>query len=203
MIGLAVAIAAGGDSRRFGRPKASALLGGAPLLSYSIKFAYEVSDSVYLLLRDRNQISNLGISETPVIMYDCRSDSIASRIASSLRRIPEELIFLMGCDMPFLDTRLPGILVSKIGSHGVAVPAWSNGFIEPMAAVYSKSRLPGGSSAKRIKSMRDLIAGCDPIFVSIENEGIPPASFFNINSPEDLMRAESALHSLAISTKFV
>ncbi|MBC7120908.1 MAG: NTP transferase domain-containing protein [Candidatus Methanosuratus sp.] len=44
------------------------------------------------------------------------------------------MVFLITCDMPFLDPHLPSVLASRIGDHGAAVPAWQNGYIEPLAA---------------------------------------------------------------------
>jgi molybdopterin-guanine dinucleotide biosynthesis protein A len=189
---LSVAIAAGGSSVRLGSPKPFVELGGARLLDYALDYAFRASGEVYLLARDPGQLPpSIFVGEdAPRLILDDDRGGLPDRIACSLRKIRGDLVFLMGCDMPFLDPRLPELLLSRIGEHGAAVPAWRNGYIEPLAAIYSIPRLPEGHG---ICSMRDLCGAMDPVFVSIEDAQMPSWTFLNVNTREDLSIAEGIL----------
>ncbi|MEN3050382.1 MAG: molybdenum cofactor guanylyltransferase [Candidatus Methanosuratincola petrocarbonis] len=189
---LAVAIAAGGASIRLGSPKPFVELGGARLLDYALDYAFNASDEVYLLARDSDLFppSVFIGGKAPRVIIDDDRGTPPDRIAGSLRRIRSDLVFLMGCDMPFLDPCLPQLLLSRIGDHGAAVPAWRNGYIEPLAAVYSIPMIPEG---RGIGSMRDLCGAMDPVFVGMEEAQVPPWTFLNINTREDLSSAERLL----------
>jgi len=190
---IAVAVAAGGSSSRLGSPKPLLDLGGATLLEYALECAYSISSDVYLLLNDAGQVRRiLGAERVPAIVTDPALSTFPDRIAESLRKIPSELVFLMGCDMPFLDPRLPPILASRIEGHGAAVPAWQNRHLEPLSALYRRSALP---SRHGIGSMRQLCMVMDPILVAIEGTGVPSWTFLNINTKEDLLKAEAVLRS--------
>ncbi|MEM2128910.1 MAG: molybdenum cofactor guanylyltransferase [Candidatus Methanomethylicaceae archaeon] len=190
----AVAIAAGGSSSRLGTPKPFLRLGDSTLLEYAVEYAFGISDEVYLLARDpaRFPPSIFSDGRSPRLILDDDHGGFPDRIVGSLRKTQDDLIFLMGCDTPFLDPRLPFLLLSKIGDHGAAVPAWQNGYLEPLAALYRASALP---SRRGIPSMRQLCLNMEPVFVKMEDAGIPSWTFLNINTKEDLLEAELILRS--------
>lgn len=189
---LAVAIAAGGSSIRLGSPKPFVGLGGKTLLEYALEYAFGISGEVYLLARDPGQFPThvFDRKRAPRLILDDDLGGFPDRIAGSLRKIQCDLVFLIGCDMPFLDPGLPQLLLSRIGDHGAAVPAWRNGYIEPLAAIYSIPRLP---DSRGFGSMVDLCGAIDAVFVDIEEARVPPWTFLNINTREDLSDAERLL----------
>ncbi|MEN3007438.1 MAG: NTP transferase domain-containing protein, partial [Candidatus Methanosuratincola petrocarbonis] len=168
--------------------------GGATLLEYALQYAFGIGDEVYLLARDPAGFppSIFSDGRSPRLVLDDDHGGFPDRIVGSLRKIQGDLIFLMGCDMPFLDPRLPSVLLSKIGDHGAAVPAWQNGYLEPLAALYRASALP---SRHGIPCVRKLCLMMDPVFVRMEDAGIPSWTFLNINTKEDLLQAELILRS--------
>jgi molybdopterin-guanine dinucleotide biosynthesis protein A len=167
-------------------------LGGATLLNYALDYAFRIGDEVYLLARDpgKFQPSIFSGGRAPQLIQDEDLGGFPERIACSLRKIRGDLVFLMGCDMPFLDSNLPQLLLSRMGDHGAAVPSWRNGYVEPLAAIYSTERLPDG---RGLGSMRELCCAMDPIFVDMEEAQVPPWTFLNINTKEDLAVAETLL----------
>ncbi|MDI9644252.1 MAG: NTP transferase domain-containing protein [Candidatus Verstraetearchaeota archaeon] len=190
---LAVAIAVGGSSTRIGSAKPLLRLGGKTLIEWAVEYAYRLSGEVYLLARnscgDFEQNSFGG--RVPERITDADLGTFPDRIAASLKRIPAEHVFLIGCDTPFLDPRLPRFLASRIGGHGAAVPALENGYIEPLAALYSVPRVP---CPRGFASMRDLCMAMDPAMVGIGSV-FPSWTFMNINTKEDMLSAESLLKS--------
>jgi len=122
------------------------------------------------------------------IIFDSEHLPFPGSLVGSLAQVDEGTLFLMGCDTPFLDSRLPELLLPRLGSSGAAVPVWPNGYAEPMTALYLKSRLPSGNA---IHSMRSLLLTMGASFIKIADLGVDPESFLNINSPSDLREAEA------------
>ena len=193
---LAAVIAAGGSSARLGTFKPLAELGGRPLISYALDCASRAAPTVYLLVNSPPQAERLmraigGYRAS--FIFDRGHLPFPGSLAASLAQVDEEVIFLMGCDTPFLDSRLPRLLLPRMGSCGAAVPVWPNGYAEPMAALYLRSRLPTGGAAP---SMRSFLQAMGPTFVKIADLGVDPASFLNVNRPSDLRDAEAKLSYL-------
>jgi len=173
--------------------KPLAQLGGRPLISYALDCASRAATSTYVLLKSQSQADRLqgiisGFSAS--VILDNITLSFPSSLVWSMRQVSEDMIFLMGCDTPFLDSRLPRLLLSRIGSSGAAVPAWPNGYAEPMMALYLRSRLPLGYAIPNMRSILQAMGAC---FVKIVDLGLDPESFLNINSPSDLRVAERKL----------
>jgi len=194
---FAVIIAAGGASTRLGEFKPLAWLGDRPLISYALDCAFDISPRVYVLLNSRPQADRLsGImrGSDASIIFDRGTLPFPGSLPESMAQVEEEMLFLMGCDTPFLDNRLPHLLLPKLKGCGAVVPVWPNGYAEPMAALYLKSHLPLG---KIIPNLKSLALAMNAIFIEIATLGIEPASFFNINRPSDFELAETMLKNLA------
>lgn len=198
---IAVVVVAGGASARLGTFKPLATLKGRPLISWTLDIAFEISPSVYLLLKDSEQEPLLRDAmsgrSVKIIIEPSDGTPYPASLSRCLSAVSEDLIFLMGCDTPMLDPRLPGLLQDRMGSSSAAVPVWPNGYIEPLAALYRRSSLPQGA---KINNMRELLDVMKAKPVKIEDLGVPPASFFNVNSKEDLELAGIMLQILSIST---
>jgi len=70
---------------------------------------------------------------------------------------------------------------------------WSNGYLEPLAALYRRKVL---SEVRSVRSFREILAKIGAKTVSIESLGVRPESFFNINTLSDLEEAELMLKIL-------
>lgn len=101
-------------------------------------------------------------------------------------------IFVVACDMPYLNSELMRRMISQAQDADVVIPE-SDGGYEPLHAVYSKNCLPAMEKAlhdgkskivdcldwQRVTVLsKDEIAGIDPEFLS----------FRNINTPEEYFR---------------
>jgi molybdopterin-guanine dinucleotide biosynthesis protein A len=198
---IAVVVVAGGESTRLGTFKPLAIFKDRPLISWTFDIAFEISQNVYLLLKSpeqesllKEELSGRGVN---VILEPSDGPPYPASLASCLSMVSEDLIFLMGCDTPMLDPRLPHLLQDRIGSYPAAVPLWPNGYVEPLAALYRKGSLPQNA---KINNMRELLEVMKAKLVKIEDLGVPPVSFFNINSKEDLELARIMHQLLSIST---
>jgi len=193
---IAVVILAGGRSSRVGSYKPLLKLACRPLISYAIETARFTTESPYIIVSSPDQAKALMhldcVDKTTILVDPEGSDGPLSAVAS-LSRIYEDFIFLMGCDTPFLEPCLPIILHHHLGSSSAVVPMWSNGYLEPLAALYRRKVL---STARSSKSFREILVRIGAKTVSIEKLGIRPESFFNINTLSDLKKAELLLKIL-------
>lgn len=64
-----------------------------------------------------------------------------SGIHSALYRSSFESIFLLGCDMPFINMSLVELMLEKLNGFDTVVPR-INSYLQPTSAVYRKSCLP-------------------------------------------------------------
>lgn len=113
-------------------------------------------------------------------------------IHAGLKHSKTEHIFVVACDMPYLNSELMRRMISKAQESDVVIPESDGGF-EPLHAVYSKNCLPAMEAAlkdgkikivdcldwKKVTVLsREEIAAVDPEF----------HSFRNINTPEEYFR---------------
>lgn len=196
-------IVAGGSSSRLGTFKPLAQLCGRPLISYAIEFAKGFSHRIFILVKNTEQgrlLSPFIKGSNFDMVFDREPGSLTPSVSEAIRQSGAERVFVMACDMPFLERGLPAILdLCLQGTRwGAAVPIWPNGYIEPLAAMYDPRMAPPSSG---LESMRQLCAAMGARYVDVFGRGISPRSFMNINSPSDLREAERVLQaSLLTST---
>lgn len=99
-----------------------------------------------------------------------------------------ERVLAVGGDMPLVSRKAVDLLASSLSSRDLAlVPRWSNGYLEPLFAIYSCEFAVylKGALNRGIKSLNLAIKGSPGVsFVSAE--AFPPNTFFNVNEPKDL-----------------
>lgn len=196
-------ILAGGLSTRLnGRDKAFIRIGGNTLL-----------DRVHATVRDIFQeIVIVGNDTLEYLEWDClvTADIFPARssltgIHAGLSAIRSSRAFFTGCDAPFLKKELIERLLAEAGPNDdVVIPETASG-LEPLCAIYSKkcvrpieANLRSGKFQIRrfFKSMRvkkvpeERLREKDPDLIS----------FFNINTPENLARAEALLRNRTSAT---
>lgn len=190
-----VILAGGLNTRLSGTNKAFITIGGMRII-----------DRIYAIFRDLfEEIILVTNDPTAYLEWDVKIVTDLYPIRSSLTGIHAGLFhttaphaFFSACDTPFLSRDLVLAIVEKIEPHiDVIVPETSEGF-EPLCSVYSKRSLEAVErSLKRRefkiqKSFRRLnVKRLSERILKQEDPEL--LSFFNINSPEDKLRAESLM----------
>lgn len=179
-------ILAGGKSTRMGRNKALLPYNGKPLIETIYKTMAELFDTVVVVTNTPEEYSFLPCPKIADIYPDM--GSIAG-IHAGLSWSPQERIFVVGCDMPFLDHELVRWLAARLGSETALVPL-SPGGLEPLHSFYSKGALPFldealKSDRKKIIELLELMQA--KTVPAAEIAGIAPEfrSFINLNTPDD------------------
>jgi len=113
-------------------------------------------------------------------------------IYTALKQAKTDYIFAFSCDMPFLNRQLIVAMIKQMetSSDEVLVPKHYQG-IEPLHAIYKKTVLP--IVEQQIKTQKYQIrAFFDKVkiaYFDTASYGFNNGSFFNINYPEDILKA--------------
>ena len=194
---ITAVILAGGRSRRLGRDKAVEPFDGEPLIRRVIRRASEAvaAASVVVVVADAERAAALPLDDhhrTAVDIFpDCGS---LGGIYTGLDAAPTDWALVAACDMPFLCEPLLSHLAGLRADVDAVVPM-VDGRPEPTHALYSRRCLPAIEARLQARELK--ISG---FFEDVAVRYVPEdevrsfdpdlLSFFNINRPEDLTRAQ-------------
>lgn len=182
---LGVVILAGGEARRMGGGKPLRMLAGRTLLDRAIERAMRWSDRVVIAARSREQVAGVAL---PVVIDP---PGVAGPLAglASAREAGRVLVLTIPCDMPFLPDDLPARLSAGLPGHAAALAA-SGGRVHPVCGLWRSEALADLQRYLDI-GRRSVLGFAEAIGYAVV-EGNPEA-FVNVNTPEDLARAEARL----------
>lgn len=195
---MAGLILAGGQSRRYGRDKAFALLGNKPLVEYVIEALAPVAGSLYIIADSAERFS--GLSDLVKIVIDeVPGLGPLGGLYTGLKATPDEYCVTAPCDSPFIDSRLIQYMLKTAADNKVdaLIPSYE-GHLHTVNAVYSQRCLPAIESSIddglfRIASIFDRVKIMyvdDDTINGFTDGGL---SFFNVNAPNDMVEAEQIL----------
>lgn len=186
------AVLAGGKGERLGLNKALLEIGGRTVLERILDCLKGIFPSILVVVQDDNSPAAATYGDRVRVVTDLLpGKGPLGGIYTALERSPAPYVFVMACDMPFPSRELVLRLLSEAPGREAVVPRRGE-YIEPLFAVYSREtreKIRPRLKENRLKihdfldelDVRYLdekeISGCDPGF----------RSFFNINTPEDLL----------------
>ncbi|MGD8342664.1 MAG: molybdenum cofactor guanylyltransferase [Desulfobacterales bacterium] len=192
-------ILSGGLANRYeGTEKALLRVGGERILDRLYAIYRQLFDEIIL------------VTNTPekFLAWDLLIVSDLFPIRSSLTGIHAGLFymsnaygFVSACDTPFLKKEMVETIVGKIEAHiDIVMPETSAG-LEPLCAAYSKRCLEAAQNHLEREKLKITKTFRKSRIKTISEKAlrkIDPElrSFFNINTPEDLARAEEMVNSL-------
>lgn len=188
------AILSGGKSTRMGTDKAMLRMGSeGTLIGRTYSVASEVFSDIMVVSSIHESIEGVRAR----IVHDVVPiPGSLTGIASALLHANKPYVFVLGCDMPFLTSAAILHIIDQVKGEQIIVPITEDG-MEPLHAVYHRSCLsPMLSALERGHMKINLLFPffCvktlppDPVFL---NHGV--SVFMNVNTREDLSRAERAL----------
>lgn len=180
-------ILAGGESRRFGSPKAASIVRGRPMIEHVI--------AALAPLCARTLIS-VGSDPLPIQPLSCEivRDQFEGMgplagLHAGLREVRSPWVLIAACDMPYLSTpALEQILLARTASLDAVVATDSAGRVQPLCATYRTSLLPLVES--QLKTGRLSMWSFVRAIPSVRLLPTPAADLRNINTPEDLSGSE-------------
>jgi molybdopterin-guanine dinucleotide biosynthesis protein A len=193
---LTCAILAGGDSRRFGREKGLALLGGKPLIQHVIERLHGMGEETLLITNRPEAYRFLGL---PIFEDRIPGGGALSGLHAALVSAKYPVVLLVACDMPFLNRSLLAHMIGLASRVDVVIPL-RRGQYEPLHALYARACLPAVETTLTRQSPRmvDFLPQVNVLPIGeteLRRFDLDGRSFFNINTEEDMRRAEAMLAS--------
>ena len=196
-------ILAGGFSRRFGRDKGLVVLAGKPLILHVIDRVSKVVDEVLVVVsseKQKNKFETIFEENTHLVIDKDDSQSPLVGAITGFETANTEYSLLLPCDTPLVSTQIVQFLLDMCTDRSAAIPRWPSGYIEPLQAVYrTESALTAAKRALKqgkmnMQSMIDNLRGVRYVSTMVLEQLEPELStFFNVNTPKDLKKAEAIL----------
>ncbi|MFN8104814.1 MAG: molybdenum cofactor guanylyltransferase [Acidimicrobiia bacterium] len=192
MTSVGAVVLAGGRSRRFGTDKATAVVGGSPLLRRVLDTAAPLVDEVLVV----GPWAPPGFART---LEPVRFEGPLAGLAWGLATIRTGHALALGCDHPFLAPGLLGHLLACRRDADAVVARGPNG-PEPLVGVYDTALASVASELTDAGERRlaALLEHCSVEWVDedrwrdLDPEGL---SFLDVDWPEDVDRIEARLRS--------
>jgi molybdopterin-guanine dinucleotide biosynthesis protein A len=192
------AVLAGGESRRYGAPKALALVGGARVIDRVVAAARGALDETVLVANRPELFADLGLRMRPDAVPGAGA---LGGVHAALRWAAEERrpgALCIACDLPFLPAGLLRALVGGAADRAAdAVAPESTGRrgVEPLCAFYSVRCLAESermleSGELRLTELLDRVRTARIPLAEVRRWGTPEVMFLNVNTPADHVRAE-------------
>jgi molybdopterin-guanine dinucleotide biosynthesis protein A len=187
-------ILAGGQSRRFDYVnKAFFEIGGETIVERVYRVLRSVFDENIIVVTNNPADYLKWDVRITTDIFSCRSSMTGVHAGLFMAETP--FIFVCGCDTPFLRRELIETVLAGAGEKiDAVVPRKSNGWFEPLCAVYSQACLQPLERCLRQQAF-DIMRIFKEVRVKYLDEEVlrradpALASFFNINTPEDLRLA--------------
>jgi molybdopterin-guanine dinucleotide biosynthesis protein A len=193
MMEITCAILAGGRSLRMGRDKATIPIGNRLLVSRVYDVARTIFDRILIVSNHHTAIEGVDAPIVPDVLPQ-RSPMVG--IVSALLHAATPYVFVLGCDMPFVEEEAIRFVAGQAFGYDIVIPKTEKGY-QPLHAVYSRATI--SQLLTHIERGRFRIPEVFP-FVTVhivEGPGLSEAGgfsiFTNLNTEEDLARARTRL----------
>ncbi|MDZ4733329.1 MAG: molybdenum cofactor guanylyltransferase [Nitrospirota bacterium] len=185
---------AGGNSRRMGEDKRYLVVGEQTLLERGLTVLRSLFQQVLVVIAQDSPPLDVNARVVRDLLPDCGS---LGGLHSGLTEATTPYIFVVACDMPFLDPAVIAQFTSRRATADI-VMAKLAGRLHPMHALYGQRCLPVVEQmigARRLK-IQDMVSQASlRVHYVIEADllSIDPSgrSFHNVNTPADLALARS------------
>jgi molybdopterin-guanine dinucleotide biosynthesis protein A len=183
-------ILGGGKGTRIGYDKKKLVLGGVSALENLVAQLGTVFDEVLLSSNNPSPIPGMGA------LPDTLGEGPMAGIYQGLLHCASEYLYVVACDMPFVNVEYIAYMRDLVagGEMDVCIARHRDDFLELFNSFYKKSCIPAMEEALSggIWQIRRIFPRLNVHIISgdaIERFD-PEKMFFNINSKEDLERAE-------------
>jgi len=189
-----VLILAGGYSDRFGEVKAFFPLEGRTFIQHVATRMNGIHDGLVISCKTGEARMREMFPDSTVIVDDSRIKGPMAGLRSSLPLIDSDYVIVVPCDIPRIQRDVIELLLERADGHDASIPRWSNGYLEPLTAVYRtniflravKDAWEGG--IMKLSKVIDMLP--DVVYVPVDEirERDPGLeTFINLNSPADLI----------------
>jgi len=192
-------VLAGGFSSRFGQDKGVLELANKPLIKHVIEAVSPVVDEIIIVTNSQEQITKYAkamITDVQFVFDVCEARSPLIGALTGFGSAHGKYSLLIPCDTPFVSTEVVSLLFKLCRNKAAVIPRWSNGYIEPLHAIYqTKMALEAAKSAvvegkRKVRAIIKELRGVRYVSTLVIQQLDPDLyTFFNINTPTDLKKA--------------
>ena len=187
---------AGGKSSRMGKDKARLKLDGRLMVLQGVaRKLLTISDEV-IVATDGRRYKNLNVRVKWVDDVYPGAGSLVG-LYSGLKEASSDYALVVACDMPFLNLELLRYMIALPRDYDILAPRLGDK-IEPLHAIYSRNCLPAIVRLLEAghKKIVDLPGKVRVRYLSqevVERYDPEHRSFFNINTPDQLVEARAII----------
>lgn len=202
-MGISAVILAGGFASRFGQDKGLIRLANKPLIKHVLDKIDPVADEKLVVVSSRQQAEGYTkiVSSDVKVVVDLEEKH--GPLVGALTGFSEayaEYSLLLPCDTPFLSDDVLSLMLDLCTDRNAVIPRWPNCYIEPLHAVYrTKVALEAAENVLKegemnMQSMVDRLRSVRYVSTLVLQQLDPELrTFFNVNTPLDLKKAEAML----------
>ncbi len=194
-------VLAGGFSSRFGQDKGVLELANIPLIKHVVDAISLVVDETIIVTSSQERITQYAKAITADVQFVidvCQSNSPLIGALTGFGVAHGRYALLLPFDTPFVSKEVVSLLFELCLNKAAAIPRWSNCQIEPLHAVYqTKLALEAAKSAVaegklNVRAMIEKLRGVRYVSTLVIQQLDPDLhTFFNINTPADLRKANA------------
>jgi molybdopterin-guanine dinucleotide biosynthesis protein A len=189
--GLSVAVLAGGQSARMGTDKSFVRVLGRPLIESVLAQLRGLGDETFIVTNRPADYAYLGV---PLFGDVLPGKGALGGLYSAVHSARQPHVLCVACDMPFVVRPLLDYLIGLIPEGDAIIPRL-RGEAEPFRALYARACLEPMRAALEAGKMRVVSFFPDVRVRFVDEPEIDRfdprhLSFFNVNTPEDLERAQ-------------
>jgi molybdenum cofactor guanylyltransferase len=173
--------------------KAFVLLGERPLVEHVLDTVRKFFGDIVIVVKSVKQKADMdkllkrtGASGIRVIADNSKTYSPIAGIKAGVECMSEENLFVVGCDMPFVNGVTIFRLMNRVKKDVDCVVPSSGGRHEPLCAIYSRNLFEGVDPKDDLEG---IINKSRKILVPVFDKN----TFFNVNTKDDLAKAERML----------
>ncbi len=189
-------VLAGGQGRRLRREKGWHEVGGIPMIERVLDAVAAVVGEVVVVGGERAPAGARFVAD------DSPGAGPLAAIYTGMKAASADVYLVVACDMPFITSELLRHLLVASRGFDAVVPV-IGGRDQPLCAAYTCACLPAivealAAGGTRVADFFPKVRVCRLDEAEVEQFGPPEVLFFNVNTPEQLARAEQiALGSIA------
>lgn len=199
-------ILAGGFSSRFRQDKGLLPLANKPLIKHVSDIISNIVDEKIVVVSSKVQAEKFAKVVDPDVKVLIDASDVQSPLVGALTGFEEtrgEYALLLPCDTPLVSKDVLLLLFELCINKTAAIPRWPNGYIESLQAVYCTK--PALEAAKNVlsegkldmRSMVEKLRGIRYVSTLVLQQLDPTLrTFFNVNTPLDLKKAEFTLRNM-------
>ena len=192
-MGLAVVILAGGEGLRIGGGKPLRRLGGRRLIDHALDLAGRLSPHVAVSVRAGARLPDVAAAQIEDEQADWGPLAGLDVALRHARALEQDRLLTLPCDSPFLPADLLVRLDAALSASLGASIASSGGRLHPVCALWHAEA--HGLLADYVATGRRSLLGFAerPGYAAVEWPVGAVDPFFNINTQQDLARAEELI----------